>query len=82
MKSFTAPTVLVIDDVGLIPIGGTEASAVCFQVVNTRSAKGHPAIVTANRSLPDWGAVSGASSSPHQPPAPCRISMIPDDVIL
>ncbi len=59
MKSFTAPTVLVIDDVGLLPIGGTEASAVFFQVVNTRYEKGHPTIVTTNRGLPDWGTIFG-----------------------
>ena len=59
MKTFTAPTVLVIDDFGLLPIGGTEASAVFFQVVNTRYEKGHPTIVTTNRSLPDWGTIFG-----------------------
>jgi len=59
MKTFTAPTVLVIDDVGLLPIGGTEASAVFFQVVNTRYEKGHPTIVTTNRGLPDWGTIFG-----------------------
>jgi DNA replication protein DnaC len=42
LKTYTAPTVLVIDDVGLLPIGGTEASAVFFQVVNSRYEKGHP----------------------------------------
>ncbi len=59
MKAFTSPTVLVIDDVGLLPIGGTEASAVFFQVVNTRYNKGHPTIVTTNRGLPDWGTIFG-----------------------
>ena len=42
MTSFTAPTVLVIDDGGRLPLGGTEASAVFFQVVNSRYEKGHP----------------------------------------
>ncbi len=59
MKAFTSPTVLVIDDVGLLPIGGTEAAAVFFQVVNTRYEKGHPTLVTTNRSLPDWGTIFG-----------------------
>ena len=36
MKTFTAPTVLVIDDVGLLPIGGTEA---CRGVLPSRQ---HP----------------------------------------
>ena len=49
----------MIDDVGLLPIGGTEASAVFFQVVNTRYEKGHPTIVTTNRGLPDWGTIFG-----------------------
>ncbi len=30
-----------------------------FQVVNTRYEKGHPTIVTTNRSLPDWGTIFG-----------------------
>ncbi|MAT04734.1 MAG: AAA family ATPase, partial [Acidimicrobiaceae bacterium] len=59
LKTYTAPTVLVIDDVGLLPIGGTDASAVFFQVVNTRYEKGHPTIVTTNRGLPDWGTIFG-----------------------
>ena len=59
LKTFTAPTVLVIDDVGLLPIGGTEASSVFFQVVNTRYEKGLPTLVTTNRGLPEWGAVFG-----------------------
>jgi len=58
-KTFTSPTVLVIDDVGLLPLGGTEAAAVFFQVVNTRYEKGHPTIVTTNRGLPDWGTIFG-----------------------
>jgi DNA replication protein DnaC len=59
LKTFTAPTVLVIDDVGLLPIGGTEAAAVFFQVVNSRYEKGHPTLVTTNRGLPDWGTIFG-----------------------
>ena len=59
MKTFTAPTVLVIDDVGLLPLGGTEAAGVFFQVVNTRYEKGHPTLVTTNRGLPDWGTIFG-----------------------
>ncbi len=36
MKAYTAPTVLVIDDVGLLPMRSPDASAVFFEVVNTR----------------------------------------------
>ena len=59
MKAYTAPTVLVIDDVGLLPMRSPDASAVFFEVVNTRYEKGHPTLVTTNRGLPDWGTVFG-----------------------
>ena len=59
LKTYTAPTVLVIDDVGLLPIRTPEAAAVFFEVVNTRYEKGHPTLVTTNRGLPDWGTVFG-----------------------
>ena len=49
LKTYTAPTVMVIDDVGLLPIGGTEGAAMFFHVVNTRYEKGHPTLVTTNR---------------------------------
>ncbi|NNE96530.1 MAG: ATP-binding protein [Acidimicrobiales bacterium] len=59
VKAYTAPTVLVIDDVGLLPMRSSDASAVFFEVVNTRYEKGHPTLVTTNRGLPDWGTVFG-----------------------
>ena len=59
LKAYTAPTVLVIDDVGLLPIGGTEGAAVFFHVVNTRYEKRHPTIITTNRGLPAWGQIFG-----------------------
>ncbi len=59
LKTYTAPTVLVIDDVGLLPIGGTEGAAMFFHVVNTRYGKGHPTLVTTNRGLPAWGQIIG-----------------------
>lgn len=59
MKTFTAPTVLVIDDVGLLPLNNSQGPSVFFQVVNSRYEKGHPTIVTTNRGLPDWGTVFG-----------------------
>ncbi|MGB5758804.1 MAG: IS21-like element helper ATPase IstB [Acidimicrobiales bacterium] len=59
IKTYTAPTVLVIDDVGLLPMRSSDASAVFFEVVNTRYEKGHPTLVTTNRGLPDWGTVFG-----------------------
>src|SRR5688572_4186209 len=59
LKTYTAPTVLVIDDVGLLPIGGTDGAAVFFHVVNTRAEKGQPTLVTTNRGLPAWGQIIG-----------------------
>jgi DNA replication protein DnaC len=59
LKTYTAPTVLVIDDVGLLPIGGTDGAAVFFHVVNTRAEKGHPTLVTTDRGLPAWGQIFG-----------------------
>jgi len=59
LKTYTSPTVLVIDDVGLLPMRSPDASAVFFEVVNTRYEKGHPTLVTTNRGLPDWGTVFG-----------------------
>jgi DNA replication protein DnaC len=58
LKTFTSPTVLVIDDVGLLPIERGGAAAF-FHVVNTRYEKGHPTLVTTNRGLPEWGEVFG-----------------------
>ena len=51
LKTYTAPSVLVIDDVGLLPMDRGAASAF-YQVVNHRYEKQHSTIVTTNRSLP------------------------------
>jgi DNA replication protein DnaC len=59
LKTYTAPTVLVIDDVGLLPIEPGRGASVFFHVVNQRYHKHHPTIVTTNRGLPDWGNVFG-----------------------
>jgi DNA replication protein DnaC len=58
LKTYTAPSVLVIDDVGLIPMSRTEATAF-FQVVNRRYEIGNSTIVTTNRGLPEWGDILG-----------------------
>jgi DNA replication protein DnaC len=58
LKAYTAPTVLVVDDVGLLPIDQAGA-AVFFHVINTRYERGHPTLVTTNRGLPEWGDVFG-----------------------
>ena len=59
LKTYTAPTVLVIDDVGLLPLPDRRAASAFFHVVNERYEKKHPTIVTTNRGLPDWGDVFG-----------------------
>jgi DNA replication protein DnaC len=59
LKTYTAPTVLVIDDVGLLPLPDRRAASAFFHVVNERYEKRHPTIVTTNRGLPDWGEVFG-----------------------
>lgn len=58
LKTYTAPSVLVIDDVGLIPMTRAEATAF-FQVVNRRYEIGNSTIVTTNRGLPEWGDILG-----------------------
>ena len=40
-----------------MPIESTRATSAFFHVVNDRSEKGHPTLVTTNRGLPDWGNV-------------------------
>jgi DNA replication protein DnaC len=59
LRTYTAPTVLVIDDVGLLPIESTRATSAFFHVVSERTEKQHPTLVTTNRGLPDWGTVFG-----------------------
>jgi DNA replication protein DnaC len=58
LKTYTAPSILVIDDVGLLPMERSATSAF-YQIVNQRYEKQHSTIVTTNRSLPDWGEIFG-----------------------
>lgn len=58
LRTYTAPTVLVIDDVGLLPTDQKGAAAF-FHVINTHYERGHPTLVTTNRGLPEWGEVFG-----------------------
>jgi DNA replication protein DnaC len=58
LRTLTAPSVLVIDDVGLLPIERGGAGAF-FHVVNTRYERGHPTVITTNRGLPEWGEIFG-----------------------
>lgn len=58
LRTYTAPTVLVLDDVGLLPVPPGGAAEI-FHVINTRYGRGHPTLVTTNRGLPEWGKVFG-----------------------
>jgi DNA replication protein DnaC len=58
LRTYTAPTVLVVDDVGLLAMGRDETSAF-FHVINHRYDKHVPTLVTTNRGLPAWGEVFG-----------------------
>ena len=58
LRTYTAPTVLVLDDVGLLPVPPGGAAEI-FHVVDTRYGRGHPTLVTTNRGLPEWGQVFG-----------------------
>lgn len=42
LRTYTTPTVLVIDDVGLLPIESTQATSAFFHVVDERSRKATP----------------------------------------
>ena len=58
LKTYTAPSVPVIDDVGLLPMH-CACGVLADQVVNLRYEKQHSTIVTTNRGLPDWGEIFG-----------------------
>jgi len=58
LRTYTAPSILVIDDVGLLPME-REAAGAFFHVVNHRYEKHVPTLVTTNRGLPGWGQVFG-----------------------
>lgn len=58
LRTYTAPTVLVLDDLGLLPVPPGGAAEI-FHVINTRYQRGHPTLVTTNRGLPEWGQVFG-----------------------
>jgi len=58
LRHYTAPTVLVVDDVGLLPMA-RDAAGSFFHVINSRYEHGSPTLVTTNRSLPAWGELFG-----------------------
>lgn len=61
IRTYTGPSVLVIDDVGITPFDRSEANAF-FQVVNRRYENRSATIVTTNRGLPAWGELFGGDA--------------------
>lgn len=59
LKHFTSYSVLIIDEVGFLPISRDEAN-LFFQLINMRYEK-HPTIITTNKSFNKWGEVFGDS---------------------
>jgi DNA replication protein DnaC len=57
LKHFTSYTILIIDEVGYLPLD-TEASSLLFQLIAKRYEK-KPTILTTNKSLNKWGEVFG-----------------------
>jgi len=56
LRNFLAPTVLVIDELGYLPMDQASANWV-FEVVRRRYEKEAPIILTSNRGFSDWGQV-------------------------
>ena len=61
IRTYTGPSVPVIDDVGITPFDRSEANAF-FQVVNRRYENRSATIVTTNRGLPAWAELFGGDS--------------------
>ena len=59
LKHFTSYSVLIIDEVGFLPIDA-EDSNLLFQLISMRYEK-HPTIFTTNKSFNHWGEVFGDS---------------------
>lgn len=56
LRNYLAPTVLVIDELGYLPLDQASANWI-FEVVSRRYEKGAPIILTSNRGFSDWGQV-------------------------
>ncbi len=61
MRTYTGPSALVIDDVGITPFDRNQSNAF-FQVVNRRYENRSATIVTTNRGLPAWADLFGGDS--------------------
>jgi DNA replication protein DnaC len=56
MRLYLTPTVLVVDELGYLPMDQDSANWI-FQVVSRRYEKGAPIILTSNRGFSDWGQI-------------------------
>jgi DNA replication protein DnaC len=56
MRLYLTPTVLVVDELGYLPMDQNSANWI-FQVVSRRYEKGAPIILTSNRGFSEWGQV-------------------------
>ncbi len=61
IRTYTGPSVLVIDDVGITAFDRTQANAF-FQVVNRRYENGSATVVTTNRGSPAWAELFGGDA--------------------
>jgi len=61
MRTYTGPSVLVIDELGYLPMDATSAHWI-FQVVSRRYERGS-IVLTSNRGFGDWGRSSPTKSS-------------------
>ncbi len=61
LRTYTGPSVLVIDDVGITPFDRAQSNAF-FQVVNRRYENRSATIVTTNRGLPAWAELFGGDA--------------------
>ncbi len=59
LRAYTGPSLLVIDDLGLVGFDRAQANAL-FQVINRRYERGSATVVTTNRSLPSWAELFGS----------------------
>jgi len=56
MRFFAAPQLLILDELGYLPMTG-EAAASLFQVINRRYAAGASIVLTTNRGISQWGQI-------------------------
>jgi DNA replication protein DnaC len=57
LQTYLRPAVLIVDEVGYLPLSRTEANMV-FQLISRRYERGST-IITSNKSFAEWGSVLG-----------------------